>query len=294
MSMRITNQTIYAAQQWRVQSSLQALANAQQAAASGKRITRPSDDPAGTSTALGVRASIAQNDQYSRNITDAQSWTTTTDSALTQTDTLLRKVRDLVVQASNGTTTAAAKSAIADQIDAIKQQLLVQANAKVGGRNAFAGTSSASGAYDTTTYAWAGSSSDLVQRRIGQNNVVQVDVNGSNVFGSGASSVFADLDGISTTLRANGNPQASLTAIDTRLRSVESAQATVGSVENAISAANSVQQSRGIALTQQQSDVENVDTAQAAINLTNQNNVYQAALLVSSKTMQTNLMDFLK
>ena len=42
------------------------------------------------------------------------------------------------------------------------------------------------------------------------------------------------------------------------------------------------------------SDLENVDTGQSILNLTMMNNVYTASLLVTSKSLQTSLMDFLR
>jgi flagellar hook-associated protein 3 FlgL len=133
-----------------------------------------------------------------------------------------------------------------------------------------------------------------VTRRIGPGQSVRVDVDGSTVFGQGSSSVFAQLDTVISDLRA-GNPVGyAVGQLDAAQQAVGSAQASVGSAEKLLQAATSAQATASTQLVQRRSDVENVDTAQAAIDLTNRNNVYQAALLVVTNTMQNNLTDFLR
>ena len=51
-------------------------------ASSGKEISRPRDDPFGTAQAMGLRQAPAANEQYERNIQDAQGWQDSTESAL--------------------------------------------------------------------------------------------------------------------------------------------------------------------------------------------------------------------
>jgi len=293
MTMRITDQMVYGSQARTLQSSLAALAAAQQAATTGLKLQRPSDDPAGAVTSLQLRAQQAQNDQYARNITDGVAWTSAADAALTQTSTLIRQARDAVVQAGNGSLNQSALDALADQLSGIRDGLLTQANATVGGRSVFAGTSDAGAAYDSS-YTFSGTAGASVTRRIGDGDSVRVDVDGSAVFGQGSTSLFAQLDGVISDLRAGNPVDYAIDQLDAAQQAVGSAQAAVGTAESRLQVAKSAQATASTTLVQRRSDVENVDTAQAAIDLTNRNNVYQAALLVVSNTMQTNLTDFLR
>ncbi|GAA4158515.1 flagellar hook-associated protein FlgL [Gryllotalpicola daejeonensis] len=293
MTMRITDQMVYGSQARNLQSSLAALAAAQQRATTGLKLQRPSDDPAGAVTSLQLRAQQAQNTQYSRNITDGTAWTSAADAALSQTSTLIRQARDAVVQAGNGSLNQSALDALADQLSGIRDGLVAQANTTVGGRAVFAGTSDAGGAFDAS-YNFTGTAGSSVTRRIGDGQSVRVDVDGSAVYGQGATSLFAQLDGVIADLRA-GNPVGyALGQLDAAQQAVGSAQAAVGSAEGQLQAAKSAQATASTQLVQRRSDVENVDIAQAAIDLTNRNNVYQAALLVVTNTMQNNLTDFLR
>jgi flagellar hook-associated protein 3 FlgL len=294
MTMRITDQIVYAGQTRSLQSSLAALATAQQRAMTGSKLNRPSDDPSGAVTSLQLRAQQTQNTQFARNVTDGQAWTTAADTALQQTSTLVRNARDLVIQAGNGSLNQDALNSLADQLSGLRDSLLTQANTQIAGRNVFAGTSDAGAAYDTTTYAFSGTPGSAVTRRVGDGQTVRVDVDGTSVYGSGATSLFAQLDGMISDLRAGTPISYGIAELDSAQQAIGSAQAAVGSAQNALQTAGSAQATAATALTARRTDVEDVDTAQAIIDLTNRNNVYQAALLAVSNSMQTNLTDFLR
>lgn len=68
-----------------------------------KRITRPSDDPVVAMLGLGYRDSLNKVQQYSRNISEATNWLDSTDDAISQGVKVLQRIRELTVQASNGT-----------------------------------------------------------------------------------------------------------------------------------------------------------------------------------------------
>lgn len=71
--------------------------------ASGSRINRASDDPAGLSVAEGLRASISSLSAASQNISYAISSIQIADSALEQASDISTRLQELAVQAANGT-----------------------------------------------------------------------------------------------------------------------------------------------------------------------------------------------
>ena len=101
MISRMTTSTMMRSAQRNLQSNMVELAKLQEQATSLKAIGRPSDDPAGTADALNVRAAQRAVDQYVRNANDGDGWLTTIDSALTSTNSLLNRIRDLTVQGAN-------------------------------------------------------------------------------------------------------------------------------------------------------------------------------------------------
>lgn len=294
MITRVTSQTMLASSSRNLQNSIAALQRTQDKASSQKAISRPSDDPAATADAMAIRVSQSTNGQYSRNINDAKGWLTTSDSALTQVSDLLRRARDLTVRGANdGAMSPTAKEAIATELETIRDQLLGVANTEYLGRTIFAGSSDAGAAF-ADDFSFLGSPTGTVQRRIGEGATVRVDVDGQDVFGSGTNSIFSDLNTIVDNLRTGVNVRSGIGVIDDRMQNVLGALSSVGAAQNATASAESNAASSKVLLETKRSAIEDVDTAQVFLELQMKSNVYQAALLVTSKTLQTSLMDFLR
>ena len=170
--------------QQNLQANMSRLAKLQEQAQTSAAITRPSDNPAGTADALKVRAEMRANTAYKSNISDANSWLATLDNALTRTNDILTRIKDLSITAATATTTAASKAAIATEIEGLKKDLLGQANTSYLGRSIFAGNSDAGSAVvenspvppaTAPTYTFNGVGHGPVNRRIDANTVVRVD-----------------------------------------------------------------------------------------------------------------------
>ena len=79
------------------------LARTQAKAASGKEITRPSDDPFATAKAMGMRQAMDANTQYKDNIDNAVSWQDATETALSSIGDGVKLAHDLIVQGASDT-----------------------------------------------------------------------------------------------------------------------------------------------------------------------------------------------
>ena len=91
---------------------------------SGLRINRAADDAAGLAISEGLRAQIGGTKQAVRNAQDGISVVQTAEGALTETHSILQRMRTLSVQAANtGGLSAAAKSNIQDEIGELSTEL---------------------------------------------------------------------------------------------------------------------------------------------------------------------------
>ena len=108
------------------------LARTQGKASSGKEISRPSDDPFGAAKAIGLRQSLEANDQYMRNIDDAQGWQDATEAALDSITDYVNRARDLLMHGATDTSDDTSRIAIASEIDQIIQGVKETANATYG------------------------------------------------------------------------------------------------------------------------------------------------------------------
>jgi flagellar hook-associated protein 3 FlgL len=293
---RVTNQTTAMASQRHLQASAARLAQLRDQASSLKAIQKPSDDPLGTGQSLLVRAQQSANAQYSRNADDGVGWLQTTDSALSSTVNVLNRIRDLTVQGANdGAMSPTAKEAIATELVGLKSDLLASANTSFQGRSIFAGNSDAGVAFQPgTPPTFTGTSASSVQRRIADGTTVQVDTDGSAVFGTGANSVFSLVDSIVGDLRSGVNIGPQLAGIDSRLTAVRSAWSDVGVRQSQLERAQDTLKNSSISLENQRSGIEDLDQAKAFLDLQTQQVSYQAALAVTAKVIQPTLMDFLR
>jgi flagellar hook-associated protein 3 FlgL len=292
--LRVTDQSMAFAAQRALGARQAKLAAAQEAAVSGARITRPSDDPAGTADALRVRADIAAGNQYKRNIDDGTGWLSTLDSALNAATGLLRQVRDAVIQGSNGSLNQDARDALAQQVDALRSDLLGTANTRYLGRSVFAGTSDADAAFtDGAPPVWNGTDGE-VHRRIAPDETVRVDADAAATFGEGATSVFAVLDAISADLRAGTSPASRLSALDDAMNAVVAVRSDVGNRLAQLTRAAQATTDAATALEARRSGIEDIDLGKAALDLQLQHTAYQAALAVTAKVLPPSLMDFLR
>src|SRR4051812_22899852 len=91
---------------------------------SGYRINKAADDAAGLAISEGLRSQIGGLTQAVRNTQDGTSVVQTAEGALSESTSILQRMRDLSVQASNsGSLNTTATGAIQKEIGQLKQEL---------------------------------------------------------------------------------------------------------------------------------------------------------------------------
>lgn len=299
MIARVTNLTMMQSAARNLQANATKMASLQDQAASRRAINRPSDDPAGTTASMRVRAAQRANEQYARNIDDGKGWLTTIDSALGRSTEIMRRVRDLTVQGANdGAMSPTAKEAIAVELEGLKEDLLAQAHTKYAGRTVFAGNSDTGVVFDAGSlppYAFTGASGSTVERRIGADTTVRVDASGADAFGAGAGSVFQVIDDIVNDLRVTGaNVGQRLGDIDSGMAAMVGQRAAVGVRQAQIERAGEGNLEKSGSLEAQRAGVEDIDLGQVILSLKLQEVAYQSTLAVTARVLQPTLMDFLR
>src|SRR5512133_2089389 len=83
---------------------------------SGLRINRAADDAAGLAISEKLRAQIRGLNRASSNALDGISLIQTAEGALNETHSILQRMRELAVQASNGVYTAGDRQAIQSEV----------------------------------------------------------------------------------------------------------------------------------------------------------------------------------
>lgn len=287
--MRITTSQEYQNLNTNIESSLQALNTVQSQISSGKKLQTFSDDAAGASQSLVLRSALGDNAQYQRNAASATAFLTATQGALATAAGVVQSARQIAVAGANSTQTPDSLAALGDQVDGIIQQLAQAANTQSQGRYIFGGTATTTAPYDSTqTYQ---GNTGAISSTLGPGRSVQINTPGSAAFGP----AFTALQSLKTDLAAGDAKAVSgdIGKVDTALSALNNASATAGAKANQATAATQN-------LTRAQSDyqtsisnIEDVDLAQAYVQLQSATNVYQASLSTVAKASQYSLADFL-
>lgn len=108
--------------------------------ATQQKIQRPSEDPVTAVRSLKYRTSIAELTQfYKKNVPDAMSWISNTESALTSVNDILTKMNTYFNQGANDTLETSERDALVQTLTEYKEQIFQCLNADYAGRYLFTG-----------------------------------------------------------------------------------------------------------------------------------------------------------
>jgi flagellar hook-associated protein 3 FlgL len=139
---RITQNILYSRTLADIRRSLGSRVTLQQQIASGLRVNRPSDDPAATLRILPLTADLRDLGQLRDNSRLARETIDTGAANLEDASQIMQRVRELTVQAANGTINESDRRSLGQEVDQLLQQMVGLANAQRAGRFLFGGTES--------------------------------------------------------------------------------------------------------------------------------------------------------
>jgi len=307
MSTRITTSMVQRNVLADLNSVAAKLTRSQEKAASGKEISRPSDDPFHASQAMGLRGGLAAVQQYQRNVQDATDWANMTEDGLDDITQNVATARDLLVQGSTDSADQTARNSIASQMEQLIESIKQGASKNYRGSYLFAGAATGtrpyvSGADDTYKGDLGGLNPAVpgIVREIGPGVTLTINTVGRDILGDGQAAgdgkllnVLRDAvdhlkAGDSTALRGD------LDKLDTNMDHVLEVRAANGAKTQRLEAALGRLQQTEESTVKQLSDTEDADIAKTLIDLNSQTAAYQAALRAGANLVQSSLMDFLR
>jgi flagellar hook-associated protein 3 FlgL len=287
--MRITNSMLTSRALSDLQGNYAAMAKAQEQVSSAKRLNRPSDDPAGVQQAIKVNDTLASIAQDLRNIGTAQRTTSVQETALANAGEAMQRLKELGVEAANGTMSASDRLAIRAEVQQITEELVTLANTKNGGEYVFSGQKTGTPPYASGAAPYAGDHG-AINARIAPGVTLQLNVTADVAFGpalAAATQLGADLAG-------GAAPQpATLTALDAGMDAVLTARARIGAIDNRLSDALTFLTDTQQAATALLSSIEDADMAAVISEAATRQTTYQAAISVNARILQKSLIDVL-
>jgi flagellin len=222
---------------------------------SGLRIATAADDAAGLGISERMRAQIRSLQQAGRNAGDGISLAQTAEGALAEVNSNLVRMRELAVQASNGTLNSGDRAVL----DAEFQALVSEVD-RVSQQTAFNGV-----------FLLDGTTSDLS---------IQVGTESGETIDLSFQDISSSTLGVATDVADSTNAQAALDLIDSAIDTVTSFRGDLGASQNRISStlrsiANATEN-----LSSAESRIRDVDVAAETADLTRNSILQQAALSV--------------
>lgn len=232
---------------------------------SGLRINRAGDDAAGLSISEKLRAQIKGLAQAQRNAQDGISMIQTGEGALNETTSILQRMRELAVQASNGTLGSNDRTAISQEVTALQSELdRIESSTKFNGMLLLDGSLSAT-------------------LQIGANNSTAEQLNVT----IGTTSLGATGLGVSAIdVTTQTGAQAAIASIDTAINTVATARSKFGAFQNRLehTIANlGVAQENTVAA---ESRIRDTNVAEETVSLTKAQILQQAGTAVLAQANQ--------
>ncbi|HUH61767.1 MAG TPA: hypothetical protein VLZ50_02170 [Terracidiphilus sp.] len=282
-----------------LQQSQTTLNMALQEVATGKSVSVPSDNPEASAEMVGNTLESANVDQYTQNVSGVLSSVQSADSALSAVVSSLTQAISLGTEGANGTSNAANRQAIAQQVQSILSSVVSQANTSYNGAYLFGGTASSVPPYaaDSSSpsgYAYNGNG-DANSVAVGDNRSVQVNLPGSQIFSSSSADVLGSLSSLVSALQSGDTSaiSAATNSVSTALSYVTQQRVFYGNAESQLNAQETYLQQETVSLTSQQNSLVGVDEAQAATLLSQAETDNSAALAAAAKVLPTTLLNYL-
>ena len=264
---------------------------------SGKRINSFADDPAGACIAVKMGAQVSGLKVAKRNAQDGISLIQTAEGALNETHSILGRMRDLAVQAANGTLTYEDRAAIDKEFQALRQEI-----DRIGNSSQFNTINLLDGSRNKITLqvgANDGQTVDVEMGLCGSQETIKKYNDAKDAYNAAANSLAlakakgqntsaleqevaakkAAFEKVGQDLNREGQNYATIVMnqVDKAISTVSLQRAGLGATQNALQHTINYLENSAINLSDAQSRIEDCDIAEEMMNFTKANLMSQVA-----------------
>lgn len=311
--MRITSSMMLSGYLKNLGNNMIELNKLQNQMATGKRITKPSDDPIGVISSMQTRVKIYKSEQYKKNVEKSLTWLEQTESSVLELNEIIKMAYEKAVYMSNDFLSPEDKKATAEMIGQLREHVVTIGNAKSGDKYIFGGYNVTSPPFvvddtgkilyngldltDTTNPALLAEDAASIQYEIGFDVVMDITTTGTQLFGMGENNIYTVLDDFYNALKNDASGE-EISQYITKLQDCQthimSVDASVGGRVNRLELIQNRFEDDILMYEALKSNIEDVDQAEAIMNYKMAEFVYTAALQVGNNIVQTSLINFLK
>lgn len=304
--MRITNSMQFGNIQNNVANANADMFRYQQQVSSGKSLTSAASNPAAYDRVMQLRQTTIEADQYSKATQQLKTRMQAYETSLSDLNNVITQAKTFAQRAANDTLGAPEREQLAKQVDLLLDRTLQIANGYENGSYLYGGSKSqtppftavrdASGTVVNVTYNGDERTSSV---RISGNANLQGSFSGAEIFGTppgSESNVMGTLIKLRDEINGGDAKQISarLATLETVNDKSVGAWAQVGVRLQHLDNVEQMRQQNLVAISAEQSSLEDVNLPEAFTKLTQMQTAYQAALTVASKMGQMSLISRLQ
>ncbi len=262
----------------------------------GKKISRPSDDPVIAMKAMSYRTEVIEVEQYKRNVGEVHNWMDNSDSALDKTTQTLQRMRELTVKASNSTNDQNELDSIKREIEQLEEHLVDLANTNVNGIYIFNGTNTDQKPvqFNNGVVTQVSEGTKDVYIEVANMTRIKANVSPDTVFTQELFDNIAALKDALEHVEDRSDLNESLEALDKNINETIDARAALGARMNRMELIEHRLDEQEVIAKKTMSTNEDIDFEVAITNLITQESLHRAALSVGSRIIQPSLVDFLR
>lgn len=290
--MRVTQSMLSNNMLRNLSQSYSRLGKYQDQLATGKKITRPSDDPVVAMKGMDYRTNLTEVEQFKRNLSEVYNWIENSDASMDKATQVLQRLRELTVQASNGTYEEGQRESIAEEVKELREHLANIANTQVAGKYIFNGANTSNAPFDKDGKRITTIGGD-VNIEVSKGIKLAVNINPDEAF---PEALFTELSDFEKALRDDNQAGINqyLGQLDTRMDNIVAARAELGARNNRVELIEARIDEQEVIANRILSDNEDADIERVITDLKTQESIHRAALGVGSRIIQPTLMDFLR
>ncbi|MCP8847332.1 flagellin [Latilactobacillus curvatus] len=254
---------------------------------SGKRINKAGDDAAGLAISEKMKAQIGGLKQAKRNAQDGISLIQTAEGALSETHSILSRMNDLAVQASNDTLTDEDRGKITKEVTALKKNIT-----DISNNTEFNTQKLLNKDNQTFTFQVGASKDQTAEVKIGKMDAETLEV--GDVWDAGAGTKEDPGKGVDLSTAANARD--SIAHIKAAIETVSGQRADLGAAQNGLNHTINNLGTTTENLSEANSRIEDVDMAEEMMNFTKSNILSQAAtsMLAQANAMPNSVLSLLQ
>lgn len=296
--MRVSNNMMFNSLMTGMENASTRLLDIHQQLSTGKKITKPSDDPVAMTLGAQYKNTLNSLVQYERNIEFTEDYLANVDSTIYSINDKLSRLKELAISTRSETMDATLRLANSYEVQGIFDSLLSIGNTKVGDVNLFSGFKTDTKAFDATGNYMGDTNESAIF--IGRGVSFTYGITGDRIFKGIGFTVPVDIyqvvDDFKVALETNDVATIGITIglLDSAMSQVSNITSEVGGRVNRIKTSKEHLQGFIVQSKVLISNLEDIDLAEVSSELVRAQTNLEALQLTSAKFMGFSIFSFLR